>query len=86
MMGDLKSHRAIIAKGFLFLMAGLLAAGLLLADQPSLRTVLLLVLCVWCFCRFYYFAFYVIQHYVDPEFRFAGLGNFLVYLLRRKRK
>ncbi len=86
MMGDLKSHRAIIAKGFLFLMAGLLAAGLLLADQPSLRTSLLLSLCVWCFCRFYYFAFYVIQHYVDPEFRFAGLGNFLVYLLRRKRK
>ncbi len=86
MMGDLKSHRIIIAKGFLFLMAGLLAAGLLLADQPSLRTSLLLSLCVWCFCRFYYFAFYVIQHYVDPEFRFAGLGNFLVYLLRRKRK
>lgn len=86
MMGDLKSHRAIIAKGFLFLMAGLLAACLLLADQPSLRTSLLLSLCVWCFCRFYYFAFYVIQHYVDPEFRFAGLGNFLVYLLRRKRK
>ena len=86
MMGDLKSHRAIIAKGFLFLMAGLMAAGLLLADQPSLRNLLLLVLCIWCFCRFYYFAFYVIQHYVDPEFRFAGLGNFLVYLLRRKRK
>jgi hypothetical protein len=27
------------------------------------------------FCRFYYFAFYVIEHYVDPGYRFSGLGS-----------
>ncbi len=85
MLRDLKSHRLIIAKGLLFLLAGLLAGGLLLLDHPDLRTTFLLGLCVWCFCRFYYFAFYVLQHYVDEKYRFAGLGAFIQYLwLRRK--
>jgi len=30
--------------------------------------------------------FYVIQHYVDPNFRFAGLWAFLKYELRRRAK
>jgi hypothetical protein len=85
MLGDLKDHRAIITKGFLFLCAGLMAAGLLLADHPDVRTALLLTICVWCFCRFYYFAFYVIQNYVDDGYRFAGLGSFVRYLWRRNR-
>jgi len=85
MLGDLKSKRLIIAKGFLFLVGGLMAAGLLLADRPDLRTALLLTICVWCFCRFYYFAFYVIQHYVDDRFRFAGLMSFVRYFWKRDR-
>ena len=83
--GDLKSHRVIFAKGFLFLVAGVLSAGILIAQQPGLRNVALLITCIWCFCRFYYFAFYVIQHYVDPSYRFAGLGSFMRYLWRRSR-
>ena len=39
---------------------------------------------VWCFARWYYFAFYVIEHYVDPGFKFAGLGAFARYLVRRR--
>lgn len=85
MPGDLKNPGVIIAKGFLFLLAGLMAGGLLLTDHPDLRTLTLLTICVWCFCRFYYFAFYVIQHYVDDRFRFAGLGSFIRYLWQRKR-
>lgn len=80
MFGDLKSSRVILAKGFLFLIAGLMPAGILIFEHPELRTVLLLSTCVWCFCRFYYFAFYVIQHYVDPNYRFSGLGTFVRYL------
>ena len=83
-MGDLKSPRLIIAKGILFLIAGTLAAGLLLALHPDLKIAALLVLAIWCFARFYYFAFYVIQHYVDPGYKFAGLGSFVLYLLRRR--
>ena len=84
-MPDLKSARAIYAKGILFLLCGLMAGGLLLLRTPEWQTAALLGLAVWCFCRFYYFAFYVIQHYVDDRYRFAGLLDFAGYLLRRRR-
>jgi hypothetical protein len=83
-MADLKNPKLIYAKGFLFLFTGLLASGLLLLESPSVRVVLLLAIAVWAFCRFYYFAFYVIEHYVDPGYKFAGLGSFVRYLLRRR--
>jgi hypothetical protein len=86
MLGDIKSARLIYIKGFLFLLAGVFAAGLLLVEHPSLRVALLLSLAVWCFARSYYFAFYVIEHYVDPSYRFAGLGSFVCYLLRPQRE
>ena len=82
-MGDIKSPRLIILKGFLFLLAGGLAALALILEHPNLKVAFLLGLTVWCFARFYYFAFYVIEHYVDPGYRFAGLRSFAVYLLRR---
>jgi hypothetical protein len=81
-MGDLKSATWIKAKGILFLLAGLLAAAILVMEHPDLRTTFLLFLAIWCFCRFYYFAFYVIEHYVDPGYKFAGLLSFAAYLLR----
>lgn len=84
MLGDLKNSRVIIAKGFLFLVTGFIAAGLLIADHPHVRTGLLLLITVWSFCRFYYFAFYVIQHYVDPTFHFSGLTSFVRYLWNRR--
>lgn len=81
-MGDLTSKRLIYTKGFLFLLTGLLASALLLAESPSWKVFFLLAVAVWSFARCYYFAFYVIQHYVDPKYRFAGLGSFVRYLLR----
>ena len=56
---------------------------LLVLKAPSVEVVLLLLLSVWAFCRFYYFAFYVIEHYVDPSYRFSGLWSFARYLLSR---
>jgi len=87
-MQDLSNLGWIKFKGILFLILGLAAAVLLILEAPSIRVALLLVLAIWSFCRFYYFAFYVIQHYVDPTYRFSGLGSFLAYLwtTRRKRK
>ena len=61
MLGDLKNSRVIIAKGFLFLVTGCIAVGLLIVDHPDVRTGLLLLITVWSFCRFYYFAFYVFR-------------------------
>jgi len=76
----------IKAKGFLFLFLGLLSATLLFSEHPTLRVALLLILAVWCFCRFYYFAFYVIEHYADPNYRFSGLLSFARYWIRKQRK
>jgi hypothetical protein len=71
-------------KGVAFLVLGLLAGLSLLLRYPSLITSFLLLVTVWAFCRFYYFAFYVIEHYVDPTFRFSSLSSLAHYALRRK--
>ena len=85
-MRDLTSRKLIYLKGLLFLIAGTLAAGMVLLESPKLRTALLLVIAIWSFARFYYFVFYVIQHYVDPEYRFAGLWAFVRYMVTRRTK
>lgn len=84
-MADLRNPKLIYAKGFMFLLCGILAAGILLMEHPGWRVAMLLGIAIWGFARFYYFAFYVIEHYVDPQYRFAGLGAFVQYLLRRRR-
>ncbi len=83
-MKELRHPNLIKLKGVLFLVVGLLAGLLLVLEHPTLKMLLLLCVCVWCFCRAYYFAFYVIEHYVDPTYRFSGLGSFLRYLWQRK--
>jgi hypothetical protein len=83
--GDLTSGTAIYLKGFAFLGIGLIATVLLLIENWNVKTALLLGIIIWSFCRFYYFAFYVIEHYVDGQFRFAGLIDFLRYLLGKRR-
>lgn len=82
-MGDITNPKLIVAKGFLFLLAGLMAAAALILEHPTLKVAFLVGLAVWCFARFYYFAFYVIEHYVDTSYRFAGLGSFVLYFARR---
>ena len=72
-------------KGMLFLALGIASAALLLVESPHWQTAALIAVTVWAFCRAYYFAFYVIEHYVDPGFRFSGLGAFVRYW-RRQRK
>jgi len=85
-MGDLANPKWIKAKGALFLVLGLLSATLLLFEHPTLRVGLLLTLTVWCFCRFYYFAFYVLEKYVDPSYRFSGLFSFARYVISKERR
>ena len=81
-MKNITSPGLIKLKGILFLLVGLLAAALLLIEHPSLKAAVSLAIAVWCFCRFYYFAFYVIEHYVDSSYRFSGLGSFFRYLTK----
>jgi hypothetical protein len=83
-MRDLQSTSAMWLKGALFLAIGVLCAGLLLLESWSWRNAMLLALCVWGFCRAYYFAFYVIERWVDPQFKFSGLWHFLLWLVKGK--
>ena len=85
-MGDLQSKRLIIVKGFLFLLCGLVAAATLLAENFSARNALLLAIAIWCLCRFYYFAFYVIEKYVDSTYKFSSLWAFARYWFERRGK
>ena len=83
-MTDIKNPRLLYLKGGLFLLLGTLSAALLIAENPDPKTALLLALAVWAFARAYYFAFYVIEHYIDADFKFAGLWSFVRYMLRRR--
>jgi hypothetical protein len=83
-MADLRSPPLLYAKAVLFLLTGSIAATLLILQAPTLSIAALLAVAIWAFCRAYYFAFYVVDHYIDPGYRFAGLGSFAAYLVRRR--
>ena len=84
-MKDLSNPFWIKLKGMLFLFMGIAAVVLLFLDSPKLRTAVLLAVAIWSFCRFYYFAFYVIEKYVDPAYKFSGLILFARYLIHRRK-
>ena len=84
-MKDLTNPFWIKFKGIVFLFIGLVAAVLIFLDNPTLRTAVLLAVAIWSFCRFYYFAFYVIEKYVDSRYKFSGLVSFARYLFQRGR-
>ena len=84
--GDLKSPKLMYLKAALFLVIGLLSIIALLLDSPTLRTAFLLLLTIWSFCRLYYFFFYVIEKYIDPGFKFAGLHSFVIYAFQKRRR
>jgi hypothetical protein len=72
-MRELKSKGWIVAKGIMFLVISAVTATLILAETQSVRVTVLLAILVWSACRFYYFLFYVLEHYVDPKLKYSGL-------------
>jgi hypothetical protein len=84
-MRNLTNPKWMTAKASLFLVLGLLSGALLFVEHPTMKVALLLTLAVWSFCRCYYFAFYVIEHYIDPSYRFSGLLSVAQYFLRKER-
>ena len=88
---DIKSPALLKLKAALFLVIAGLSAGLLFVlVQPVFSWPIagLFVLCIWAFCRAYYFCFYVMQHYAEPGFKYAGLLDLALHLsgLRGKRR
>jgi len=84
-MSDLKNPRWMYVKAGLFVLGGFLGGASLLLDNPSWKNAALLALTVWCFARAYSFAFYVIERWIDPGFRFSGLFDFALWLARGRR-
>jgi hypothetical protein len=82
-MKDIANTKLIYLKGILFLLGGIIASVILLIEYPNLKVAVLLAVSVWCFARSYYFAFYVIEHYVDNNFKFSGIWSFVCYLCRK---
>ena len=84
-MKDLSNPFWIKLKGILFLLIGVVATPFDFLDNPKWQTAILLALAIWSFCRAYYFAFYVIEKYVDPAYKFSGLISFVRYLFQRRK-
>jgi hypothetical protein len=83
-MRHLQSSKWIVAKGAMFLGIAAITVVLILVETPSARLAVLLALLVWASCRFYYFLFYVLKHYVDPTMRYAGLLDLRMGMKRRR--
>jgi hypothetical protein len=84
MSADLKSKAWIVAKGIMFAGIAVVSVTLLLLEWPSFKLVLLMALLVWASCRFYYFLFYVLEHYVDRSMRYAGLLDLVMGMRQRR--
>jgi len=81
---DLKSPLALRSKGWLFLLLGIVSAALILLEDFSIRRLVLLAICIWAFCRFYYFLFHVLQAYAGRERPYAGLWDAMKWALKGK--
>ena len=85
-MTDLRSKKWIVAKGVMFAGIALATAALILVEMPSMKLAILMTLLVWASCRFYYFLFYVLEQYVDPTMRYAGLFDLLMGMRQRRQQ
>jgi len=83
-MADLKNPKWMYAKALMLLGIGVMTFFLLLLPQELWAKILLQTLMIWAFSRAYYFAFYVVEHYIDDDYRFSGLLNFFQYVLRQR--
>jgi hypothetical protein len=63
----------IVAKGVLSLCLAIVSFALILLESLSIRVAVLAVVLVWASCRFYFFLFYVLEKYVDPNLCYAGI-------------
>ena len=81
--GDL-STKWIYIKGALFLAILIVSSVLLVLADEIVQRILLVPLLIWSSARFYYFMFYVIEHYVDPGYKFSGIGSFLKFIINRR--
>ncbi len=83
LLKDINKVWLLYLKAFLLFLTGFISSILLVLLNFNVKTIVLLFLAIWGFCRAYYFAFYVIQHYVDPNYKFSGLIDFAKYSIKK---
>ena len=81
---DLKSKQAIYLKSLLFVFIWILSIVLNLTSEELSYKIVSIILVVWASARLYYFMFYVIEHFVDDEFKFSSVYDFVLYLFKKK--
>ena len=79
-LSDDLSPKWIYIKGALFFLILLIASALVIVFDARLPRAFALLCVIWASARLYYFMFYVIEKYVDPNFRFSGVWSFFRYL------
>ena len=86
LLSDIKNRKLLVVKGLLFaLLAALAGAGLLL-QSLHWDTVILLLIFAWSACRFYYFLFYVLEHYAGRDRKYSGLVDEVKHLCAKGQK
>ncbi|RKZ40173.1 MAG: hypothetical protein DRQ49_09240 [Gammaproteobacteria bacterium] len=85
-MTDLKNPKLIYLKGFLFGAIVLCSSIILFSIYPSWQTAVLIALISWASARAYYFMFYVIEKYVDSNYKFSGVFSFIQYFISKRTK
>ena len=83
---DLTSPGWMYAKAIGFVLIGLTASALILLQMPRWDVAIYLAISIWAFARSYYFLFYVVEHYIDPNYRYAGLTSFLKHIWNQREK
>jgi len=84
LLSDIKSRKLLIAKGCLFGLVAVLAGVGLLLQTLQWETLCLLLIFGWSVCRFYYFLFYVLEHYAGRDRKYAGILDELKHLLKKR--
>ncbi|WP_309386979.1 hypothetical protein [Cerasicoccus frondis] len=80
------SPRWIFVKAALFAVILLMSSLIVVLDARIWVRAVVIMAVIWSAARIYYFMFYVIEHYVDSSYRFAGIVDCLKYLWRRKQE
>ena len=77
----------ILLKFVLFLFISVFGiTSMLVLNKFDLFFVILLATTIWSCSRIYYFLFYVIHKFFDPQYKFSGLFHFISYFINRNKK
>ncbi len=83
--GDIEAKPVLYFKAILFVAVFLLAVALNLMESDLTIRIMSLALVIWSSARIYYFMFYVIENYIDKEYKFSGIYSFMKYMLKKNR-